>query len=341
MKQKWMHVAKDALLVLLVVVAVLLVWKMADKKLEEEPMQNVSVTASPQDDAVPELDSAHALSRETTARVWYRFGEEPMLASEERTISRRPNETYETALLRVLLGGPTLGATELEGLFPTGTRVISTARQGDMLFVTLSYQLMNFYSDEPENWRKDAQWTAEMQLRRRLAMQAIVATVTENTTAQQVVILVEQREETTDSMRLREKYYLLDEKDESLAQPLVRDESVLLTASGTMQTILTALTAQDYPRLYRYLAPYDTESGDERPEYDAFVEQMQSFAPITSSAASNGSVSTTTAVFVLSGTRLQQGREVPFAGHTLRLTRQNGLWRISMRELMTLMEEKS
>lgn len=340
MKQAWKRFGKDALLLLVVVVAVFLVWKVVEERLEEEPMQNVSVTARPQDDAVPEVDSAHALSRETTARVWYRLQDEPMLAAEERTISRRANETYETALLRVLLDGPTLGATELTGLFPAGTRVISTARQGDMLFVTLSYQLMNFYGDEPENWRRDAQWTAEMQLRRRLAMQAIAATVTENTTAQQVVILVEQRTEKTDSMRLREKYYLLDEKDESLASPLVRDESVLLTASGTMQTILTALTQQDYPRLYRYLARQDAQSGEERPEYDAFVQTMQSFAPVTACTSSGGSVSATSAVFVLSGTQLQQGREVPFTAHILHLTRQNGLWRISMGQLMQLMEEK-
>ena len=128
-----------------------------------------------------------------------------MLAAERRTVSRLPNEPYETALLRLLLEGPSLNAPALRGLFPAGTRVISTSRQGEMLFVTLSYQLMNGYSDEPSNWRSDTAWAQEVPLRRRLAMQAIAATVTENTTAQQVVILLEQRGETTDSMRLRQK----------------------------------------------------------------------------------------------------------------------------------------
>ena len=48
---------------------------------------------------------------------------------------------------------------------------------------------MNGDPDEPSNWRSDTAWAQEVPLRRRLAMQAIAATVTENTTAQQVVIL--------------------------------------------------------------------------------------------------------------------------------------------------------
>ena len=102
-----------------------------------------------------------------------------MLAAERRTVSRLTNEPYETALLRLLLEGPSLNAPALRGLFPAGTRVISTSRQGEMLFVTLSYQLMNGYSDEPSNWRSDTAWAQEVPLRRRLAMQAIAATVTE------------------------------------------------------------------------------------------------------------------------------------------------------------------
>ena len=164
-------------------------------------MEALSVTAAPQEDEIPRADGDDAAATDTSALIWYRYGDEPMLAAERRTVSRLPNEPYETALLRLLLEGPSLNAPALRGLFPAGTRVISTSRQGEMLFVTLSYQLMNGYSDEPSNWRSDTAWAQEVPLRRRLAMQAIAATVTENTTAQQVVILLEQRGETTDSIR--------------------------------------------------------------------------------------------------------------------------------------------
>lgn len=148
-------------------------------------MEALSVTAAPQEDEIPRADGDDAAATDTSALIWYRYGDEPMLAAERRTVSRLPNEPYEKALLRLLLEGPSLDAPALCGLFPAGTRVISTSRQGEMLFVTLSYQLMNGYSDEPSNWRSDTAWAQEVPLRRRLAMQAIAATVTENTTAQQ------------------------------------------------------------------------------------------------------------------------------------------------------------
>ena len=122
-------------------------------------------------------------------------------------------------------------------------------------------------------------------------MQAIAATVTENTTAQQVVILLEQRGETTDSMRLRQKYYTLNAADDALANPLRRDESLLLTASGTMRTILTCIQQRDIRRLYRYLALSDPDTGEARMEYEAFASKWTEYPALTAFDFSGGSVS--------------------------------------------------
>lgn len=261
-----------------------------------------------------------------------------MLAAERRTVSRLPNEPYETALLRLLLEGPSLNAPALRGLFPAGTRVISTSRQGEMLFVTLSYQLMNGYSDEPSNWRSDTAWAQEVPLRRRLAMQTIAATVTENTTAQQVVILLEQRGETTDSMRLRQKYYTLNAADDALADPLRRDESLLLTASGTMRTILTCIRQRDIRRLYRYLAQSDPDTGEARMEYEAFASKWTEYPALTAFDFSGGSASGTRAVFTVSGTRLADGVSQKFTGRSVHLMKTGGLWCISMSQLTAIVE---
>lgn len=301
-------------------------------------MERLSVTAAPQEDTIPTADGEDAISTETSARIWYRYGEEPMLAAERRTVSRLPNEPYETALLRLLLDGASLNATALQGLFPAGTRVISTSRQGEMLFVTLSYQLMNAYSDEPENWRQDAAWAQEVPLRRKLAMQAIAATVTENTTVQQVVILLEQRGATTDSLRLRQKYYTLNDADDALADPLVRDETVLLTADGTMRTILWCMQHQDVQRLYRYLAPADPESGAERPDEATFATAYAAYPALTDFAVAGGSVSGARAVFTISGSRQKNGIAQEFAGRSVHLMQKNGLWYISMSQLTALAE---
>ena len=91
-------------------------------------MEALSVTAAPQEDEIPRADGDDAAATDTSALIWYRYGDEPMLAAERRTVSRLPNEPYETALLRLLLDGPSLNAPALRELFPAGTRVISTSR---------------------------------------------------------------------------------------------------------------------------------------------------------------------------------------------------------------------
>ena len=208
-----------------------------------------------------------------------------------------------------------------------------------MLFVTLSYQLMNGYSDEPSNWRSDTAWAQEVPLRRRLAMQAIAATVTENTTAQQVVILLEQRGETTDSLRLRQKYYTLNAADDALADPLRRDESLLLTASGTMRTILTCIQQRDIRRLYRYLAQSDPDTGEARMEYEAFASKWTEYPALTAFDFSGGSSSSTRAVFTVSGTRLTDGVSQRFTGRSVHLMKTGELWCISMSQLTAIVEE--
>lgn len=159
-----------------------------------------------------------------------------------------------------------------------------------------------------------------------------------NTTAQQVVILLEQRGETTDSMRLRQKYYTLNAADDALADPLRRDESLLLTASGTMRTILTCIQQRDIRRLYRYLALSDPDTGEARMEYEAFASKWTEYPALTAFDFSGGSASGTRAVFTVSGTRLADGVSQKFTGRSVHLMKTGGLWCISMSQLTAIVE---
>ena len=91
-------------------------------------MEALSVTAAPQEDEIPRADGDDAAATDTSALIWYRYGDEPMLAAEWRTVSRLPNEPYETALLRLLLEGPSLDAPALRGLFDPSALAGTRAR---------------------------------------------------------------------------------------------------------------------------------------------------------------------------------------------------------------------
>lgn len=281
---------------------------------------------------------APAVSDQPAARdqatLWFRFGDEPFLAAQTRQMHHARTETHALALLRALVEGPDAASTELRGLFPQGTQVISVTKADQVMFVTLSSHIMKGFADEPASWRSQPDWASEVPLRRELAMQAIAATLTENCQVNTVVVLVEQKDTPTDSLRLRQGYYTLDGST-ALAAPLHRDEALLLTPARTAEVILQYWQESDFARLYRYIARTDPATGTARPEEAAFIETMTGQRHLLHAQVRGGSVSADgcTAVFTVSGAWLDEGAELPFTGLVLRLTREKGLWRVGLSQL--------
>ncbi len=273
------------------------------------------------------------LSAATNASVlWFRFGEEGMLASETRELTVARTESLAEPLLRTLLEGPSAASIELRGLFPQGTRLVSVAQTEDVIFVTLSHHIMNAYPDEPINWRDYPYWAVEVPLRRKLAMQSIAATLTENCGVDTVIILVADEKAASDSLRLKESYYT-HTQDNAVAAPLERDESLLLTPIRTAQTILQCMQEADWTRLYRYIARTDPATGAERPSEDACREALSALPHLLRYEVAGGSVNGAQAVFTVSGATLTDGTEDAFTGRILRLTWERGMWRIGLSQL--------
>lgn len=299
----------------------------------QDPLTEVSSEAPAS--GLPTASEESAARQRESATLWFRFGTEAYLAPESRVLSLSPTSPYELTLLQALVSGPAGSANGLTGVFPPGTQVLSTHREGRLLFVTLSRQILNAYADEPANWQQSAQWQTEAPLRRKLAMQSIAATVTENCDVDQVVILVDQGMQITDSMRLRESYYLLNGNDSALAAPLTRDDTLLLTPATTMSVIMDCCSARDWPQLYRYLAATDPATGSARPTEDDFIQLMEALPHLVDYTLSPGSVSSDgqRAVFTLSATLLDAGATIPVNDVIIRLVRENGLWRIGLSQL--------
>lgn len=293
------------------------------------PMANTATASDVPAPVVAELPASR-----NQATLWFRYGKEPLLTSETREIAFSPTESYALSLLRALIEGPSAAATELGGLFPQGTQVISATQSGRVMFITLSRHIMNGFADEPSNWRDQPYWAAEVPLRRQLAMQSIAATLTENCAVDVVVILVEQTAATTDSLRLRQSYYTLD-GDTALAEPLIRDEEMLLTPARTADIILQCWQESDFTRLYRYIAHTDPATGMVRPDEAAFAQAMSGENHLLHASVKGGSISGDgqTAVFTVIGAWLVDGEEQPFTGMPLRLTREKGVWRVGLSQL--------
>lgn len=287
--------------------------------------------ATPATTALPAPVVEDLPTAENEAALWFRFGEEPLLAPERRLLTVSPTESLAHPLLRTLLEGPSAASMELQGLFPQGTKLVSLAQSDGVIFVTLSHHIMSAYPDEPDAWQDDPYWAVEVPLRRKLAMQSIAATLTENCGVDTVIILVAEEKTASDSLRLKEGYYLTG--GEGVAAPLTRDESLLLTPNRTAEVILQCWQEADWVRLYRYIARTDPANGDARPAESDFPARMASLPHLLHFDVAGGSISGDQAVFTVAGAYLDGSAETSFEGRILRLTREKGLWRVGLTQL--------
>ena len=288
-----------------------------------------SVTPLATDITPPQPDAPESLATQSTATLWFRYLDEPLLACETRALTLSPDQPMEMTLIGALLDGPDAQSTDLTALFPAGTRVLSTVRQGRTLFVTLSRQIMDGYPDEPLNWRSNPVWAVEMPLRRRLCMQSLIATVTENCDVDTVQVLLEQQGAATDSLRLRQRYYLDTDDEQRLADPLVRDDALLLSPGTAMSTALTLWQQQDWPRLARYVTDADA---------DALAARLGGLPPLVDYDFTGPAITGQTATFTLTATVRGDAGPITLSGRILRLTRERERWRVTMDQLAGWLE---
>lgn len=297
-----------------------------------------SVTVTPVPDVEqnePGTDTSEVSVSRSSVMLYFRYGNEPYLAAESRMLTFEPTTGREKTILTALLAGPGSNTRGLEALFPSGTNVISATINGRMLFITLSEELLNDMPDEPDNWQDDPYWSREVPLRRQLAMQSIVATMTENCDVDHVQVMLETDEPDNGSLRLPAKYFRQDGNDPGLQGPMEREEEMILSPQTTMKVIFRLRSERNWDSLYTYVADRDEETGTDKPGYKDFVILMDQSPRIGEAEITGGSIDQngTNAVFSVRTEVIDNGKLRDPGTGVIKLHRENGIWKITVNQL--------
>lgn len=268
-------------------------------------------------------------ARRFTALLYFRYGDTGMLCAQERELTVAPNETRDKAIVRALLQGPGAAGAHLTAVFQPDVEVLSTQAQGDTVYVTFSEALYGRYAGEPSSL-SGAKVRYAAALRRRLAMAALTASLTESGAYARVQVLVRPETRMDASMRLKRSYFL--EESELPAEPLWREEKYLLTPANAAGQILSAWRARDWETLKLYVL---SDGRGQATDYAAS-------AAIGAYAVSGGSVSPDgqSAVVCLDFTPLDEGGAAGARAVTalpLRLTLDKGVWKATQYDVKRLM----
>ena len=273
------------------------------------------------------LDYRAQQSQHTTRPVvlYFPFTGTPWLGTQVRMIAASETISFEHAAVQALVDGPDAPSDSLSPPFPPGTQVLSVQPEGDLLFVTFNEALLGRYPDEtlPND-------LAQAQLRRRLAMAALVNTLTERGEYRRVQVLARAETNIRTSMRLAASYYLED--SDVLLDPLTRDEACILTPADAAKMTLDTWQKRDWRTLYDQMR-------DLRPSQDEVARAFESSLRLVAYAASTGTVAPDGISAVVSVTLDLQdegGAVFSLPAFPLVLTRVGGVWRPQYESLLRL-----
>lgn len=257
--------------------------------------------------------------------LYFRYLDYSMLAGESRTLTVRKDESSEAALVRALLAGPSAGEMNLRRALGEDVGLKEVTASGDMLFITLTNSLLR--DGIPDGWRSDEFWAEEAPVRCRLAMASIADTVMENLPYTRVQILIDGGESA--AIRLDRSYYLTGEQGP--ADPLSRDESLLLSPYNTAALLMEAWRSRDFDTIYDFTVAEDLPVPE---QFRAEIDAAPSLLDYTLTA---GMVNGERAALNVDASLLTDGASTALEAWPLTLEKQGGVWKIPLETLRRLM----
>lgn len=261
-----------------------------------------------------------------TATLYFRYADTALLRQETRELTLTPNETREKALVNALIEGSHESGGSM--LFPEKTQVLSTQTQDGVIYVTFNEALYDRYADEGSLSSDSAYQSAV--LRRRLAMAALCATLTERGEYHAVQVLVRAESNVSASMRLRESYFLSD--NDLPCAPLTREEAYLPTPAASAEGALHAWQTRDWDTLLQFLSL--------RGALQQQSEQLRSAQVLLDYTVGMGCVSPDgqSAVICVDITLRTEGGQQSYTAWPLRMVREDGVWKAAVADMAALMQ---
>ena len=270
--------------------------------------------------------------------LYYRFGDTGVLGAAAAQLDMRREETVASSIVQQLIDGPGVSHDRLSGVFPQGTELISVTGDGATAYVTLSRGFLGKPDGAPSDWEDLAVWQEEAALRRRLAVQSIVLSLTEDGRYQRVQIYVADNDDDVPE-RIPMAWFDTSATDQTMMLAACpRDEEALLTPRRAMEMILRAWKEQDWPSLYPLLA---RTADEEMPTLSAFEAQMRetgvSLLTYTVSQGTVGLDGQSATIVLDAAIRSEEGGDAQLERESVPLERDADNWAIRLSTLMSLM----
>lgn len=247
---------------------------------------------------LPQIDPEAGTTRSITATLYYRLSNEPYLVAIRHSLTVRSNESAEDAIVRTLLSGVPPLAENVSNAFADGTEALEIARDGSILYVTLSEEylddsaLREVKEESSQLLAREEITEAEYNARiaaakealyadRRAGLYAIVNSITAYAPDIRVMLLVNRKG--TAAERLRYDELGIEDMGgavSSLLEPMEFQEDVLATPASIVECILRHMKAGELDEIYGLFAEMESGEG-QKPAYAEFEAALNAVGRVT------------------------------------------------------------
>ena len=279
-----------------------------------------------------------------TYTIYYQHTDENYLIGQQHNISVPENRWVEEVLLQQIINGPANSTMPIKPIINPNTRVLSVDRNNDLFFVTLSQHFLTPLAGVPDGWYEDEGWRQIVMQQRRMAIYAIVNTLTETGPYSRVQINVDREGSGQGQRMTRGEMGFVDNPDQ-LLESLGRNHEIILTPKAIVDVVMQAFSTKDWDKIDRYVVT-DKAGNYKKPDSEAF---MSSLRVLDLSVIEYSVFSTTTSqdgqsaiVSLNYRIRSKDGSEYENDNVSIRLRQSEGLWKItyaSMNQIMNVSNE--
>ena len=250
------------------------------------------------------------------------------LVSESRELDIPVNENEEYAVLQALCEGPaSQGDVAGNRLINENTAIVSIASSGDVLFITLSRDFLDWSFFSGNNLENS------LNQRKQLAVYSIVNTMVEVSGYSRVQLLVESEDGGTGQrIRLEDVGF----PGSGVLEPLARNVCPL---ASILALLFEAVANQNYENVFTYIS-YEGETGDAKPDEEEFLAIARERNPVMEQyvigdviigAGRDTAVITVDITYKLKGEEQTEKTNIP-----VRLIKESGMWKMQYEEFVKL-----
>lgn len=253
------------------------------------------------------------------------------LVSESRELDIPVNENEEYAVLQALCEGPaSQGDVAGNRLINENTAIVSIASSGDVLFITLSRDFLDWSFFSGNNLENS------LNQRKQLAVYSIVNTMVEVSGYSRVQLLVESEDGGTGQrIRLEDVGF----PGSGVLEPLARNGEVVLNPKNTLRLLFEAVANQNYENVFTYIS-YEGETGDAKPDEEEFLAIARERNPVMEQYVIGDVIigaGWDTAVIMVDITYKLKGEEqTEKTNIPVRLIKESGMWKMQYEEFVKL-----